>query len=77
MERWEIQKQYERWLLGKHIDGVSIKRVWWEGNKVYGIVKVELENGKRMLLSPFDSNAFRLRKKDLRYYVDEYKGGIK
>ena len=72
---YEIVKRYERWCLGKHIDGKEIVKVRLIGppSFVYGSVIVETEDGKEYFL-PKPWNAFKPRKKDLHRLIDEYKG---
>ena len=71
---YEIVKRYEKWCLGKHIDGKEIVKVILYGppSFVHGFVHVITEDGKEYGL-PQPADAYRPRKKDLYLLIDEYK----
>ena len=71
---YEIVLQYEKWCIGKHIDGKEIVKVKLIGppSFVYGSVKVITEDGAEYFL-PQSYNTYKPRKKDLHLLIDEYK----
>jgi len=65
------QKKYEKWCLGKHIDGELIVAVELTPF-VYGSVVVITETGKRYFL-PQGADEFKPTKRNLWRLIDEYK----
>lgn len=54
---WQIQATYERWWLNKYLeDGRQITGVKYSGNRVYGFVRLTLDDGSRMFAPMLSGN---------------------